>query len=389
MIDHMYIKNYKAFAKENIPLGKNTLLIGTNQTGKTTVLEALDLFFNNTIKDSFIRDKEKDVIVELHINDKRYRKVYSPPNYHLNFQKCIGNMFEINKIKYLYIPNQIDTPKLLNDIITINMSKQIDSKTKKVIFKAFDYLDGVLGNDNYPIFEHKCVVKMDIKNKQLINHNNLPKIISSITYHPTILGIDNVEKKLDFSTIENIGKYMIQTIYTTNDEQYIEKHKYYVSALYKGNKEDDFDTIKKRLKKASKIKYLLVEGKYDVNWYEKAIELLGLNDKYVVIPCGGFGNIKYVQKQLEKEGYHTIVLTDGDVPGKNALRKEIVELYADPYYVNKVFNTNFKTLPNDKHYFFKTIGEKDDTVKHVLSSWARKNLTIDHPFVKEVKKHLN
>jgi len=56
MIEHIFIKNYKAFQRENIPLDKNTLLIGSNNSGKTTILEALDLFFNNVLNHHFIID---------------------------------------------------------------------------------------------------------------------------------------------------------------------------------------------------------------------------------------------------------------------------------------------------------------------------------------------
>ena len=127
MIEHIFIKNYKAFQRENIPLDKNTLLIGSNNSGKTTILEALDLFFNNVLNHHFIIDSKKDIVIELNINDQRYRKVYSPPNYLVNYQECIGDIFDIHHIKYLYIPKQINNEKLLNDILTINMTKKIST----------------------------------------------------------------------------------------------------------------------------------------------------------------------------------------------------------------------------------------------------------------------
>ena len=297
-------------------------------------------------------------------------------------------MLDLHQLRYLYIPNQIEFPKLLNDILSINHTKTLSPNEKRKIVKTFDYIDSILGNNNYPIFEYRQIIRMDIHNQIKFSNKDLVRIISNISHHPTILGIDNIENHFNFDTIDELGKYMVQTIYTTNNKQFISKHKHYVSALYKGNKQDDFDTIKKRLKQKSEITYLLVEGKYDVNWYETALRLLGLDEKYVVIPCGGYGNIRFVQNQLAKEGYRTKIMTDGDVPGKNALKREIVELYADPEYVNKIFHTHFSALPRKKEDFFRAIGEKDDTVKHVLSSWARKHLTLHHPFVQEVKRRL-
>ena len=90
MIDHLFIKNYKAFDRQNIPLDKNTLFIGTNNSGKTTILQALNLFFNHVLERDLVRETNKDVVVEVHIDDERYRKVWSPPEYELNFKKCIG-----------------------------------------------------------------------------------------------------------------------------------------------------------------------------------------------------------------------------------------------------------------------------------------------------------
>ena len=52
MIDHIFIKNYKAFERINIPLNKNTLFIGTNASGKTTILRILMTL--ETIDDGFV-----------------------------------------------------------------------------------------------------------------------------------------------------------------------------------------------------------------------------------------------------------------------------------------------------------------------------------------------
>jgi predicted ATP-dependent endonuclease of OLD family len=388
VIEHIYIRNYKAFKKENIPLDKHTLLIGTNNSGKTSVLEALDLFFNEVLLRDFIQNKQKDVIVEIHINNKRYRKVFSPPSYHLNFQKCIGNMFELHSFRYLYLEKNIDNAKLMNDILSINLIKKISPEEQRHILKVFDYIDGSLQNNNYLIFEHKTNVKMNINNHLEFTKEDYSKIISNITHQYLVLGIDNVETNFDLKTIHNITKYTYQTIYSTNDKSFVKRPDYYISALYKGNLDDDFDTIKKRLENNQNHVYILVEGKYDVNWFETALRLLNLEKRYIVIPCGGYGNISFVQSQLQKEGYKTIVFTDGDVGGNNALSKEVIELYADKDYVNRTFGTHFKRMPSKKHVFFGTIKTKDEVVKNILSRWAKKHLTKNNAFVIEVAKQL-
>jgi len=385
MVEHIFIKNYKAFKKENVPLDKHTLLIGPFNSGKTTVLEALDLFFNNALRRDFIINLEEDVIVEVHINDERYRKVFSPPEFYINYQKCIGSMFDINHIKYLYIGKTVHNAKLLNDILTINLTHKIDGAEQERIFKVSDYIDGVLGNSNYSIFQATSKYEMNINKTVSFSKEEYTKILSNITYQYLILGIDNIEYNFDMKLMDKVTKYSYQTIYTTNDSDIVQHYDYYVSTLYKGNKNDDFDTIKKRLEQSKRKTYLLVEGKYDVNWFEKALQLLELEKQFSVIPCGGVGNITFIKEQLEKEGYKTSVITDGDTAKFHALKREIIELYADLEYINRKFHTDFKYMPTSKKTFFNSFHVKNDVVKNVLSRWARNNLTIESEFVQEIK----
>lgn len=389
LIEHIFIKNYKAFEKENIPLDKHTVLIGTNASGKTTLLEALDLFFNHQMRRDYIRKTDEDIIIELHIDEKRYRKVYSPPEYNLNFSQCIGNMFEINHLQYLYIPERISNSKLLNDILSINMTKELNATEQTRIYKVSDYIDGIVGNSNYQLFEYKTIVQMNINEELEFTQADYARIVSNITYRYLILGIDNVEQNFDIQALHQITKYTYQTIYSSNDKELMKTPDYYVSALYKGDKNNDFDTIKKRLLSKQQTTYVLVEGKYDVNWFETAIKLLGMQDSYTVIPCGGYGNITFVKHQLEKEGYQTIAFTDGDTKNSSSLSKDVIELYADLSYINHRFNTQFSKMPTSKQQLFKAIHVKADVVKNILSRWAKKYLTKDHPFVQEVAARLH
>ena len=386
MIDHIFIKNYKAFERENIPLDKFSLLIGSNNSGKTTVLEALNLFFNTQINHECIRDKEEEVIVEIHIDDKRYRKTFSPPTYNLDFEKCVGDMYDVNHIKYLYIPKNIDNKKFLNDILTVNYTKKIDPSEQGTIFKIFDYIDGKLGNSNYPIFSINTDIKMDIKEDILFTNEEYTRMLSNITYPYLIVGIDNVEDNFNLDSIKTMTRYCYQTLFTTKDKEITRKFDYFIHALYKEDIRKEFDTVKSIVSESKK--YILVEGKYDVAWFEKALQLLELNNDYRVIPCGGYGNITYVDEQLQKENFETIIITDGDVDSKNSLKRDVIEQYADIEYINNVFGSNFETMPKKKYDFFKRIKTKDDIVKRVLSSWARKYLEIDNEFVQELQSIL-
>ena len=384
MIDHIFIKNYKVFERENIPLDKNTLFIGTNASGKTTILEALDLFFNDVFHFEYIRKKDEDIVIEIHVDDERYRKVYKSPDYHIEFSKCIGNMDEINHIKYLYVPKVIYAPKLLNDILSINLSVDINKIDKSKVFNVFDYLDGKLGNNIYKFFKIDTRYQMNINDSVSFTKEEYTKIISNITYQHTIIGIDNFEDNFDIKALRDITEYSYQTIFTSKHKNIVSNFDYSVRALFKEDIKDEIKTITDVIEKNHKKQLLLVEGKYDVAWFEKGLKLLDEFKNFRVIPCGGYGNIQYVRQQLEKEGYNTVTITDGDVHSSDSLKREVIELYADIKYINARFNTSFKKTPLRKKDFFRKISVKDDVVKKILSSWARKNLTIDSDFVTEL-----
>ncbi len=384
MIDHIFIKNYKVFERENIPLDKNTLFIGTNASGKTTILEALDLFFNNVFHYEYVRNIDEDIVIEIHVNDKRYRKVYKSPEYNIEFSKCIGDMQDINYINYLYVPKNIYAPKLLNDILSINLSVDTTNIDKTRVFKVFDYLDGKLGNNTYNLFNINTTYQMNINDDVSFTRSEYTKIISNITYQYTIIGIDNFEDNFDLEALKEITEFSYQTIFTSKHKDVVSNFDYSVKALYKEDIKQELETITKSFEKNQLKKLLLVEGKYDVAWFEQGLKLIDEFSNYSVIPCGGYGNIQYVKKQLEKEGYTTITVTDGDVKSKDSLKREVIELYADIDYINRRFNTTFKKMPLRKKDFFKRFNVKDDVVKKVLSSWAKKNLTLESPFVREL-----
>jgi len=380
MIEHMFLKNYRAFKKETIVFDKHNLFTGTDSSGKTTILEALDLFFNNNLNYNCIRDVKSDIVIELYINDKRYRKVFSPPYYHINYDLSIGRMYEIADIKYLYIQqHNINYPKLINDIYNIN--HHVDFKNNK---KIENLLDDIEITQKPVLFEQFKRTNFSFRNLRLTS-DEITLLLKRITNQNTMIGIDVIEN-IHISSL-NLDDYL-QTFYTSKSKKHIEAYKYSVQALYKDDIISEVDTITKSGVSTHDKTMLLVEGKYDVAWFEKALKVLNKFDQYRVIPCGGSGNIKYVEEQLIKEGFKTITITDGDTLNNTALNKEIIELYADVNYINKRFNTSFSNIPKTKYEFFKRISVKDDVVKKVLSGWAKRHLTIDNQFVKEVKYFL-
>jgi predicted ATP-dependent endonuclease of OLD family len=68
----LILENFKAYEKAEIDLNDITIIVGRNDSGKSTILQALNLFFNpkeaNT-KDIFFNDGQKtaeEILIECH-----------------------------------------------------------------------------------------------------------------------------------------------------------------------------------------------------------------------------------------------------------------------------------------------------------------------------------
>lgn len=388
MIEHIYIKNYKAFEKENIPLEEHGLLIGTNNSGKTTLLEALDLFFNGRIRHDYIRNNKQDVKIECSINEKRYRKVFSPPNYELNISASIGDFFELKDLVYLFLPKEFSKRYLLTELLRVNMHAQVRTILEQTLTKSYDYLDGERNNQD--IVFSRIDLDVDLLGiDEVVDKELLTSILKNINYPQVIIGIDHFEEHFKTNLLNLFSQLFIQSIITTKDDSLIEEYPYHVQALYKDDVLAEAETPLRVSYNQYDKTMLLVEGKYDVAWFEKALKLLGKYQDYRVIPCGGYGNIPHVEAQLKKAGFKTLVVTDGDVRHKTSLKKDVIELYADVNYVNQKFHTNFNKMPTNKWRLFKAIHMKDDVVKKVLSSWAKNHMSKDSEFVEELNQKLS
>ncbi len=390
MIAHIYIKNYRAFKKQSIVLGDHTLFIGTHQSGKTTVLEALDIFFNHRIDRRFIRNKSADVIIECFINNKRYRKVFSPPNFVFNSELSIGNLSDISHLHYLYFkerPNPLETT--LNDVIETTMpTPSVDITPWLEAYPYFKDTANPYYQKNH--VRHTLIPTHSITKKEQTYVQK--KLLEATDLKHVILGIDRVENSLPIThTLTHIFEKSYQSIITTNRKTFVNTYPYHIQPLYKKDIKQELDTITKTVSKNYRKTFLLVEGKYDVPWFEKALRLLNKHHTYRVLPAGGFGNIRFIKKQLEKADFKTLSITDGDVHAKDSytLKRDIIELYADVKVMNQQLHTNFKTPPKTKYQLFNRARKKDDIIKQILASWALHHLSKHHPFTQEINTILN
>ncbi len=385
MIDHVHIQNFMAFKDETVVLGNHTLFIGRHSSGKTTLLRALDLFFNHKVDFEDVRNKKKAVVIECSIDEKTYTKVFSPPYYTFEPSKSQGAFEDIIDMHYLYLPvKSYPLSHFVNQCFALNYTpSKGDMETPD--FSNFDKgtYKGLIDYSVQPYYQITFPQNLKETRKKHLRVNWLRNLVKG----RLILAADEIEKSINFDDLNDLLKLSEQALLVSRNKRFINAFPYRVHPLYKSDIEREMSTITDPLHKSSI--FLLVEGKYDVPWFESGLRLLGRETRYRVIPSGGSGNLKYVNEQLKKAGYKTLVVSDGDVsvPGYS-LNKDIIELYVDEKFLRKTFNVTFKKPPKNKHQFFASINEKDDIIKKVLSRYATYHLYLHHPFVKELKSIL-
>ena len=68
-IRNIYLKNFRGYSEINIPINSDfTAIIGKNDVGKSTIFEALEIFFNNetvqiTLEDLNVKAVEKQIVI--------------------------------------------------------------------------------------------------------------------------------------------------------------------------------------------------------------------------------------------------------------------------------------------------------------------------------------
>ena len=131
MIKSIYIKNFKAFEKETILLDKNNLIIGENDSGKSTILQALDIFFNqDKIDKSNVRDLKEPVEIGIMFNNSFYKKEFSGASYKLSSSS--DNISDLDSIRYIYIPVfSYDVKKVISQLATAKVVEKTDKELRK------------------------------------------------------------------------------------------------------------------------------------------------------------------------------------------------------------------------------------------------------------------
>ena len=130
MFTQIYIKNFKAFSKETIPIEKHNIIIGENDAGKSTILQALDIFFNQEkVEKIFVRDTSIPVEIGVLFNNKFYKKTYSGAAYKLTSES--ENIADLERFRYIYIPVSTYDPKSV--LTQLSISKTLASMSVDLI----------------------------------------------------------------------------------------------------------------------------------------------------------------------------------------------------------------------------------------------------------------
>ena len=314
MIQSIYIKNFKMFERKTIILDNHNLFIGENDSGKTTILQALDIFFNQEKIDKiFGRNIKEPVEIGIEVNDVFYKKVYSGTSYKLT--EIPENLESLDKLKYIYIPaGKYDVKQMIQELaiakVLENTSEEelenLRKKSQNSIDEVINGIDRdliVLANDETNIvgeqkFKYEASLKFDVITDGIsiearglgYQKNLLYALIIGNQYNNVILGIDEIENSFSVNNSRNIIKKIHekigQTLITTHSKKILNaRDNATVIPLFVNNNTSLIELLES-LDDTNNKDYILVEGPYDLNWIKTAVSLLGKANDYYIIPSG-------------------------------------------------------------------------------------------------------
>lgn len=431
MIKSITIKNFKRYVDNEISLSKNNLIIGENDSGKTSILEALDIFFNDDkIMKSFIINP--DLNVEISILYKKdvdskieyLKKIYAPPTYKEKINERKGNFDIIDNIKFVYLrANILDPMKLITELaqsrtinsIPIDIINSIKNISQTEINNVISSIgrELLLNNNSQTEIIGTEQLKIDASIKYQISSNGIPiegrglgfqktviySLLCNSEYKNTILGVDEIENSISINNvtrlIEIIKSNFKQTIITTHSRNVISVSRNFRIIPRYINEIVTMEKLFIELDSSNSQKYLLVEGKTDVSWFEKALEILMIRDNYIILPCGGSDGVKIIRQILinyQKDCY-SIIDGDSKIPGCISLSKECIELYIPIQSLCEIFENQFQLniLDNKPNFFNQLISStrSKDSVKKLISANVDQFLNEDNALIFELRQILN
>lgn len=421
MIESIYIKNFKKFDRKTIKIEQHNIFIGENDSGKSTILQALDIFFNQEKIDKiFARNQSEPIEIGIRYNGVMYKKVYTGATYKLT--EIPENIDDLSAIKYIYIPvgkynvseliQQLSVAKALEKTSKelLDNLKEISQNSINEVINGIDKDLIVLNQETTNIlgkekFSYNSSLKFAVETDGVsveargsgFQKNLLYALLIGNQFNNVILGIDEIENSFSVNNakaiIKNIHERIGQTLFTTHSPQILNaRNNANVSPLFSDNNKSLIELLES-LDDTNNKDYVLVEGLYDLNWVKTAINLLGKSNEYIVLPSGGCGNIDHLRNELESYNKKCYLIKDGDTNEEKSLSKDCIELYAPLAAINEILELDLDHVPDTKEEFFSlTVIEgvrNAETVKSKLSKEISKYLIIDNPLINEIEALIN
>ena len=426
MIQSIYIKNFKAWKNANFSLnGGGVIFVGEHGSGKSSILQALDCFFNQErIDDESIIDHSQDVEIGIRINRTFLKKRFIGKAHRAVIDNPEADWSQIDGLYYLYVLGTEKSPlTLVKELARSRVEQMIDPRFRAQ-FEALanQAIDSVLNemNDALALNGSKpgeITAKSKLNPSRAVNYDlsfdetfvnevteHGPSVIddlisSSLTagnYKNVIFGIDGIEdsfKAADFPYfIERLSDTFGQLLLTTHSQKILQSG-HNLQTIPVGDNPQMYVAELLSGLRTNQRAFLLVEGKFDLPWYRKALELLGATDLYTVLPGGG-SNVELLRKELIHLGLHCVLIFDGDMKSKEnrnarkyALSRDCVELYTP----DSLLKTLFNCIPPKHHKkaFFTTIRKtgthlSDDGIKDMIAERIADSLDENSEFIKEL-----
>ncbi len=425
MLQSMFIQNFKAWENQTFTFnGEHAVFVGESDSGKSSVLQALDFFFNrDQIESGYIRNPNKDVAIGIRYDGVTYKKVFSCKTRQVKSRKPAATWSKVEEIHYIYLPSaNKTTDTVMKELAKARADALLPREVEEALAAVADHaMSEVLESVGaLPLAESKHTTKVTAEPRIapsraidfMIENNGVPVAGAEIghrkrltyamlvggRYDNVVLGVDDVEQafsQMDFAkVIAGLESHIGQVLMTTRSFPVV-KHKGVAVTVPVGSRPtSDMAAMLKGLQGEGKT-FLLVEGKYDLPWYRSAVNVIGLDDQLNILPAGGT-NIDELRRELEGAGMSCISIVDGDTPpresvGKYALKRECVELYTPDDLLQTLFG--FVPPVDGKKEFFGTIQARrqksENGIKAVISERVGDYLNSLSPFVVEVGDILN
>ena len=435
MLQSMFIQNFRAWEDQTFTFnGENALFAGETESGKSSILQALDLFFNRTtIDSSHFRDPDKDVSVGIRYGGTTYKKTFSCKTHQVKSRVPASSWRKVEAIHYIYLPS---TRKTSAAILTELAQAKADSLlppniADELAIIAQQAMDEVLANivkrptagedpgQAAPVASRSSRANVTAVPNVLparaidftIQNNGVPvtgaelgysknltyAMLIGSRYDNVVLGVDDIEhafSEMNYrKVIRNLEEHVGQMLATTRSRQVVE-HTGGAITVPVGHRTDGSMADILRGLGANGKAFLLVEGKYDLPWFKAAVQLAGFGSRLDILPAGG-SNIDELRREMTEVGMKCVAIVDGDTKpdertGKYALERDCVELYAP----DELLQALFGVVPSkqNKRDFFAQVqaahSSSENGIKAAISEHIADHLTTSSVFVREVSNIL-